>query len=188
MGRKLLSRVLKLLRIVRAKATLALVRLQNGVDGFPRDLQIADGVRISATDGGATSFGCHCSIDRNATVIAKRGRLVVGMNVYIGTGAVIVARQRISIGDEVLIAEHVTIRDQDHAFGDALRTNVNGFNTEPIVIGNNVWLGAKVTVVKGVTIGNNVVVGANSVVTHDLPDNCVAVGAPARVVRHITAG
>lgn len=182
-----LSRILKLSRIVRAHAALALVRLQYGADGFPRDLRIADGVRFSVTDGGTATFGRGCSIDRYATVTAKRGSLAVGMNVYVGTGVVIVARHSISIGDDVLIAEHVSIRDQDHAFGGAQRTNVSGFHTAPIVIGSNVWLGAKTTVTKGVTIGNNVVVGANSVVTHHLPDNCVAVGAPARVVRHLKA-
>lgn len=187
MQKNVLLRILKLLQKVRIKATLALVQLQYGTEGFPRDFQIAAGVRFSVTDGGTVSFGCGCSIDRHATVTAKRGSLIVGKNVYVGTGVVIVARHSIFIGDDVLIAEHVSIRDQDHAFGGAQPTNVSGFHTAPIVIGSNVWLGAKTTVTRGVTIGNNVVVGANSVVTHDLPDNCVAVGAPARVVRHLKA-
>jgi acetyltransferase-like isoleucine patch superfamily enzyme len=55
------------------------------------------------------------------------------------------------------------------------------------VIGNNVWIGAKATVTKGVTIGDNVVIGANSVVTRDIPPNSVAAGAPARVIRSIGA-
>lgn len=151
----------------------------------PDDLQIGYGVKIAATDGGEIRFGVASSIDRFATVIVKLGRLSAGRNLYLGIGSVVVARESITIGENVLIAEHVTIRDQDHTIvptGDRGRV---GFTTSPIVIGDNVWLGAKVTVIQGVTIGNNVVVGANSVVTHDLPDNCVAVGAPARVVRHL---
>ena len=52
-------------------------------------------------------------------------------------------------------------------------------------IGDNVSLGANVTIIGGVTIGNNVTIGAGSVVVHDLPDNCVAVGNPARIVKYI---
>ena len=55
----------------------------------------------------------------------------------------------------------------------------------PIVIGNNVVIGLNSIIVPGVTIGSNVAVGANSVVAHDLPDNTVAVGSPARVVREL---
>ena len=105
-----------------------------------------------------------------------------------GIGSVIVARECIQIGTDVLIAEYVTIRDQDHLFDGAGITSRSGFSTAPIVIGNNVWLGAKVTVTKGVTIGDNVVIGANSVVAHDIPANCIAVGAPARVIRELRLG
>jgi len=52
-----------------------------------------------------------------------------------------------------------------------------------VVIGNNVWLGDKVAVLSGVHIGNNVIVAANAVVTKDLPDNSIAAGVPARVVK-----
>ena len=56
---------------------------------------------------------------------------------------------------------------------------------EPIHIGNDVWLGGNVTVLPGVKIGNNVVVGAGAVVTKDIPDNSLALGVPAKVVREI---
>lgn len=154
---------------------------------LPTDLQIEQGAKIAATDGGRIQFGASTAIDRFATVIVKHGSLAAGANLYLGVGAVVVARESIKIGENVLIAEHVTIRDQDHAIVPTEGQGRVGFTTSPIVIGDNVWLGAKVTVIQGVTIGNNVVVGANSVVTHDLPDNCVAVGAPARVVRHLKA-
>ncbi len=58
---------------------------------------------------------------------------------------------------------------------------------EPVTIGNNVWLGSRVTVLRGVTIGTNSVVGAGSVVTRSIPANSIAVGAPAKVVRHFTS-
>jgi acetyltransferase-like isoleucine patch superfamily enzyme len=154
---------------------------------LPSDLQIEQGVKIAATDGGRIQFGAFTAVDRFATVIVKHGKLSAGRNLYLGVGSVVVARESITIGENVLIAEHVTIRDQDHAIVPTEGQGRVGFTSSPVVIGDNVWLGAKVTVIQGVTIGNNVVVGANSVVTHDLPDNCVAVGAPARVVRQLKA-
>lgn len=62
------------------------------------------------------------------------------------------------------------------------------FYDKPIAIGNNVWLGANVTVLPGVTIGDNAVIGAGSVVTKDIPANVVAVGNPCRVVKKISVG
>lgn len=56
----------------------------------------------------------------------------------------------------------------------------------PISVGNNCWLASNVTVCAGVKIGNNCVIGAGAVVTHDIPDNSLAVGVPAKVIRKIT--
>ena len=56
---------------------------------------------------------------------------------------------------------------------------------EPVVIGDDVWIGGNVTVLPGVHIGNNVVIGAGSVVTRDIPGNSLALGVPARVVRQL---
>lgn len=154
---------------------------------LPRDLQIEQGVKVAATDGGRIQFGASTAIDRFASVVVKHGKLSSGRNLYLGIGSVVVARESITIGENVLIAEHVTIRDQDHTIAPTEDQGRVGFTTSPIVIGDNVWLGANVTVTQGVTIGNNVVVGANSVVSRNLPDSCVAVGAPARVVRHLKA-
>ena len=84
-----------------------------------------------------------------------------------------------------MIAEHVTVRDQDHNFGAGVETIESGFTTAAIEIGNNVWIGAKATITKGVKIGNNSVVGANSVVTRDVPPDTVVAGSPAIILRKI---
>jgi len=58
-------------------------------------------------------------------------------------------------------------------------------NMAPIVIGDNVYIGMGAYIMPGVTLGNNVIIGANAVVTHDIPDNSVAVGIPAQVIKNI---
>lgn len=150
-----------------------------------RGCSLAAGVRLRATDGATITLGDQVTIDRYADVTVKYGSLQIGARTYIGQYSVLCAREDIRIGTDCLIAEHVTIRDQDHRFGPGLVTAQAGFTTAPVTIGNNVWVGAKATITKGVRIGDNAVIGANSVVTRDIPANCVALGIPARVARMI---
>lgn len=181
-----MEKILKLLRILSELAIISFARLRFGFKAFAKGTRLAAGVKLQCVDGGYLAFGSHSYVSSGVQMIVKRGKLVVGDRAFLGVGSVLVARHGIQIGNDALIGEYVSIRDQDHALDRDDRAR-GGFTSSPIVIGDNVWLGAKVTVIQGVTIGNNVVVGANSVVTHDLPDNCVAVGAPARVVRHLKA-
>jgi acetyltransferase-like isoleucine patch superfamily enzyme len=114
------------------------------------------------------------------------GRLTVGDNVFFNRGCYLSAQESVTIGDNCSFGEYVAIHDEDHAFGvDDAPAGSRGYVTAPIVIGNNVWVGAKATILKGVHIGDNAVIGANAVVTRDIPPNSVAVGVPARVIRMI---
>ena len=146
---------------------------------------ITTGVRLRATDGGTAKLGAFVSIDRYADIAVKYGELIVGAGSYIGQFSVICVRERITIGSNCLIAEHVTIRDQDHIFGPDLMTSQAGFVTAPVEIGDNVWIGAKVTVLKGIKIGKNSVIGCNSVVTRDVAPNTIVAGIPASIIREI---
>lgn len=141
------------------------------------------GARVRVSDGGEACIGAAGTLDRGAEIIVQYGRLDVGARSFIGKGTVIVARERINIGADCLIAEYVTIRDQDHCFGPGLNTNDAGFVTAQIVISDNVWIGAKATITRGVTIGYGAVIGAGAVVTGDVPANAVVVGVPAKVIR-----
>lgn len=153
---------------------------------FDPGCSITTGVRIRVSDGGCATFGRSVTVDRFADIRVKHGELSVGEQTYIGQFAVICALEKISIGSGCQIAEHVSIRDQDHKFGVGLETIDAGFVTAPVVIENNVWIGAKVTITKGVKIGRNSVVGANSVVTRDVPANTLVAGTPACVLRSIS--
>lgn len=113
----------------------------------------------------------------------------IGDRCLIGKGSGIVGHFSITIGNDVWTGHHVYITDQNHGYVDVGRPISQQSQPErSVVIGDETWLGFGSVVLPGVTIGKHVVVGANSVVTHDLPDYCVAVGAPARVVRRFENG
>ncbi|MBW3635206.1 MAG: acyltransferase [Armatimonadetes bacterium] len=128
-------------------------------------------------------FGERCVLDNDLT-IEVGGRLEVGARTIFGHHCTLAARDSLIIGADCLLAEMVSIRDHDHRF-DSLEIPIReqGAVSAPVVIGNNVWLGGKVTVLKGVKIGDNAIVGANAVVTKDIPENAICVGVPARVIR-----
>ena len=109
----------------------------------------------------------------------------VGKNVFFNFNTVFVDDGKIEIGDHCMFGPNCTFVAAAHPISPALRKKGLQYN-KPVRIGNNVWFGAGVTVLPGVTIGDNTVVGAGSVVTRDLPANVVAVGNPARVLRPIT--
>ncbi len=108
----------------------------------------------------------------------------IGNRVLIGRGSSIVAHLEIVIEDEVFFGPNVYVTDQNHGFDDLdLPIGRQTMPEQPVRIGWGSWLGTNSVVLPGVTIGRRVAVGAGAVVTTDLPDNSVAVGAPARVVK-----
>ncbi len=108
----------------------------------------------------------------------------IGKNFYANFNLTLVDDGEIFIGDNVLIAPNVTIATAAHPLNPMLRRKGLQYNL-PVRIGNNVWLGTGVMIMPGVTIGENSVIGAGSVVTKDIPANCIAAGNPCRVMRHI---
>jgi acetyltransferase-like isoleucine patch superfamily enzyme len=110
------------------------------------------------------------------------GTLRIGDGTFVNYGTSIAARASIEIGRDCQIGTYCIILDNDYHSVEPERRNILP-PSEPIVIGDNVWLGARVTVLKGVRIGDGAVVGAGSVVTRDIPARSVAVGVPARVIR-----
>lgn len=119
-------------------------------------------------------------------MLYTKGTLIIGDRFGINSYSRIVAHERIEIGSNVTVGQMVGIIDHDHNFevrGGNLE--LDGYRTAPISIGNNVWIGDKSTVLKGVTIGSNVVVGAHTLVNKDVPDNCVIGGNPFRIIKEL---
>lgn len=143
---------------------------------------------INVGTGLTTGFGCR--IEAYPQNSNNKEVLVFGKNVEINDYVHIAAGEKIIIGDNVLIASKVFISDLNHGNykGDDQDSplslpNSRKLSTSPIVIKDNVWIGEGVCVMSGVTIGLGCIVGALSVVTKDLPDFSIAVGAPAKVIK-----
>lgn len=115
------------------------------------------------------------------------GRMIIGNNVSIEQDAHIVACDTVTIGNFVAIAPRCTIVDTTHPVGveaDGNRATQIDLQRSFITIGDRAFLGANVIVLPGVTIGENSIIGAGSLVSRDIPANCVAVGSPAVPVRY----
>ncbi len=108
-----------------------------------------------------------------------------GKKVYANFNLTLVDDGDIYVGDYTMIGPNVIIATAGHPILPELREEVYQFNL-PVHIGRNCWIGAGAIILPGVTIGDNTVIGAGSVVTKEIPANCVAVGNPCRVLREIS--
>jgi acetyltransferase-like isoleucine patch superfamily enzyme len=113
------------------------------------------------------------------TLILNPRMLTLGKNVCIGESSKIICHGEIIIGDYFLSSCELTINSGSHD-----PETLTPFSA-PVMIGNRVWCGLKVTICPGVTVGNDVVIGAGSLVNKDLPDGCIAYGVPAKPVRDL---
>lgn len=116
--------------------------------------------------------------------VARGATLSIGRSSFINHGTSIAALERVEIGESATIGPHCMILDNAfHRLEPSRRQELPP--SRPVVLEKNVWLGARVIVLPGVTIGENTVVAAGSVVTRDLPANILAAGVPARVLRSL---
>ncbi|MBQ9419659.1 MAG: sugar O-acetyltransferase [Synergistaceae bacterium] len=104
----------------------------------------------------------------------------MGKNVFANHGLTVMSIGTIVIEDDVMFGPEVGLFTVNHE-----PKNIRVIMTKEIHIKKNAWIGARVNILPGVTIGENAIIGTGSVVTKDVPDNCVAVGVPARIVKEI---
>ena len=112
------------------------------------------------------------------------GDVTIGDNTRIGIHSTIIGP--VCIGHHVNLAQGIVVTALNHQFGNtALRVDQQGISTKPVVIGDDVWIGANSVILPGVTIGSHCVVAAGAVVTKDVPDHTLVGGVPAKVIKNI---
>lgn len=140
--------------------------------------------------GNVIAINPNVTIGKNVTIYPDvmffgDGPIVIGDHVDIGNGTIFYASKTggIRIGSNTLIAAQSYIIDSDHGTekGQLIRKQL--LSTDKITIGEDVWLAANVTVLKGSDIGEGAVIGAKSLVKGEIPPNSIAVGVPAKVIK-----
>ena len=135
---------------------------------FPINIRISDevvikeGARICACNEGAT--------------------INIGKRTTIGYHTFIFSSQKIEIGDDCLIAPFVYVVDSNHQIEKGIKINLQPNVTDPIKIGNDVWIASNVTILKGVVIGDGAIIASNSVVNKSIPENEIWGGSPAKKI------
>lgn len=137
------------------------------VDSLNSKIQLKDKVHIS----------------QQVVLRVRFGEIIVGEHVGIGIRSIIRGSGGVEIGKNSLLADQVELISANHIYKDLhVPIRLQGGELKKIVIGEDVWLGAHVIVLAGVTIGKGSVVGAGAVVTKDIPSYSIAIGVPARVI------
>jgi len=149
-------------------------------------ITLGNEVRIVSWSRGTALGVSHACVLRT---LAEGAAIRIGDRSGISGGSICAARS-VEVGSDCLLGADVLIADTDfHSLAAAKRHDAGaGLQTaRPVLLGNNVFLGARAIVLKGVTIGNNSVIGAGSVVTKSIPANVIAAGNPCRVISKLPA-
>ncbi|AFZ44934.1 hypothetical protein PCC7418_2802 [Halothece sp. PCC 7418] len=129
-----------------------------------------------------------CALDRGVVLlssgdISTQPKIYIGTGTYINRGTFLDAAESITIGHNCAIGPGCYITDHDHGIDPNLPPLEQALISQPTQIRDRAWIGANVTILKGVTIGEQAVIGAGSVVTKNIPDGAIAVGVPATVIK-----
>ena len=112
------------------------------------------------------------------------GDVIIGDHTRIGLHNTIIGP--VTIGSHVNLAQGITVTALNHNFKDSdKRIDEQGVTTSPVVIGNDVWIGANAVILPGVSIGDHTVVAAGAVVTKDVPPHCLVAGVPAKIIKEL---
>lgn len=139
-------------------------------------------VRLDVVPFNSFELGASSAIEDFSVINNGVGSVIIGANCLIGIGSVVIGPVR--IGSDVIIAQHVVLSGLNHSYED-VRTPIRNqsVTTRPIIVEDECWLGANVTITAGVTIGRHSVVAGGSVVTRDVPAYTVVGGNPARILK-----
>ncbi len=191
-GKRALLRFLLRNRMITPKYALLALRLlwrryltptgrRITLDGM---LFLGGGVKLQIGRTARLHFGRWVWIGHGTKIRCHEGEVRIGDKTVLGQECTISAYQRISIGEQCIVADRVMLIDFDHNVAHVERPiRVQGIYKRDVRVGSNVWIGYGAQILRGVTIGDNAIIGASAVVTKDVPANAVVGGSPARVIR-----
>lgn len=165
-----------LMRRIRRARFILLAKLTNRQVIIGGGLNVDHGFKLYANGNKfSVKVGINIGVRRNfSLMISDFAKVAIGNNTFFNNGCSISCHKSISIGDDCLFGENVKMYDHNHKFEVGFGLfRLQGFNDGQITIGNNVWVGSNVTILKDVTIGDNVVIGANCLVYKNIESNAV---------------
>ena len=149
-----------------------------------RSSKIYRSVRMDTPPYRRFFLGNHSIIESYSCINNAVGDVVIGDYTRIGIHNTIIGP--VCIGSHVNLAQGITVTALNHNFEDKTkRIDEQGITTKPVIIGDDVWIGANAVILPGVTIGKHCVVAAGAVVTKDVPDNTIVGGVPAKEIKKI---
>ncbi len=155
-----------------------------------RMLKLGDYVYLSALGKNGIALGHHVSIGSFSRLVVSTSlnhvgeHIVLGNNVGIGEYAYLGGGGGLHIGDDCIVGQYFSCHPENHVQENLeVPIRLQGVTRKGIVIGNNCWIGSKVTILDGVQIGSGCVIAAGAVVTKSFPDNMVIGGVPAKIIR-----
>lgn len=146
--------------------------------------KIYDSVRMDTPPYRRFALGQHSVVESYSCINNAVGDVVIGDHTRIGIHNTIIGP--VTIGNHVNLAQGITVTALNHNFDDTTkRIDEQGIATKPVVISDDVWIGANAVILPGVIIGRHVVVAAGAVVTKDVPDNTIVGGVPATIIKKL---
>lgn len=150
-----------------------------------RGSKIYSSVRLDCPPYRRFFLGRQSVIESYCCINNAVGDVVIGDHTRIGIHNTIIGP--VCIGNHVNLAQGITVTALNHNFEDVTRRiDEQGISTKPVIIGDDVWIGANAVVLPGVTIGRHCVVAAGAVVTKDVPDHSVVGGVPAKILKTLS--
>jgi acetyltransferase-like isoleucine patch superfamily enzyme len=145
---------------------------------------VGPGVQLEIARNARLVLGRWSWVGHGCKIRIHEGEVRIGAKTVLGQECTISAYQRVAVGHECVIADRVMLIDFDHGVVEVERPiRLQGIYKRDVQVGNNCWIGYGACILRGVTIGDNAIIGTSAVVTKSLPDNAVAAGVPARVIR-----
>lgn len=147
-----------------------------------KDARICRRTRMDVLPFNSFQLGMHSTIEDFSVVNNGMGPVEIGNGSRIGISNVLIGP--LSIGNNVILAQHVVVSGLNHGYEDiSTPIRLQKCNTSKVCIGDNSWIGANAVITAGVKIGKHVIVAAGSVVTKNVPDYSVVAGNPAKIIK-----